>query len=117
MFLKVSAIHKVVRFGQKGKLSKIYVWSFEAHSWSGDVAYSLTLLLELSSVHKIFHMSMMHLRFQTPPMCYHTSHFRFSPMHLMLSFLTDYRYQRNGFVNEDDSVGQSSVEALLSGGG
>ena len=43
MFLKVSPMRGVVRFGQKGKLAKRFVGPFEIKSRIGDVAYRLVL--------------------------------------------------------------------------
>ena len=59
VFLKVSPMRGVVRFGQKGKLSKRYVGPFDIRSRIGDVAYRLTLPPELSGVHNVFHVSML----------------------------------------------------------
>ena len=60
VFLKVSPMRGVVRFGQKGMFSKRYVGPFEISSRIGDVAYRLTLPPTLSGVHDVFHMSMLH---------------------------------------------------------
>ena len=49
----------VMRFGRKGKLSTRYVWSYEILQRVGEVAYKLELCAELSSVHPVFHVSML----------------------------------------------------------
>ena len=59
MFLKVSPMRGVVRFGQKGKLAKRFVGPFEIKSRIGDMAYRLVLPPELAGVHDVFHVSML----------------------------------------------------------
>ena len=59
VFLKVSLMRGVVRFGQKGKLAKRFVGPFEIKSRIGDVAYRFVLPPELAGVHDIFHVSML----------------------------------------------------------
>ncbi|KAL5576909.1 hypothetical protein UlMin_018608 [Ulmus minor] len=49
----------VMRFGKKGKLSPRYIGPFEILERIGKVAYRLTLPPELSSVHNVFHVSML----------------------------------------------------------
>ncbi|KAL5544363.1 hypothetical protein UlMin_008147 [Ulmus minor] len=49
----------VMRFGKKGKLSPRYIGPFEILERIGKVAYRLVLPPELSSVHNIFHVSML----------------------------------------------------------
>ena len=57
-FLKVMPKRGVVRFGKWGKLSPRYIRPFEVLERVGTVAYRLALLLSLSSVHAVFHVSM-----------------------------------------------------------
>ena len=57
VFLKV--MRGVVRFGKRGKLSPRYIGPFEVLKMVGTVAYRLTLPPRLSSVHAIFHVSML----------------------------------------------------------
>ena len=59
VFLKVSSMKGVMRFGQKGKLALRYIRHFEIRSKVGDVAYRLVLLLELSQIYLVFHISML----------------------------------------------------------
>ena len=49
----------VIRFGKQGKLSPRYIGPFEVLERVGMVAYRLTLTSSLSSVHEVFHVSML----------------------------------------------------------
>ena len=64
VFLKVMPKRGVIRFGKRGKLSPIYIGPFEALERVGIVSYQLALPPSLSSVHDVFHVSM--LRKYTP---------------------------------------------------
>ena len=57
VFLKVSPMKGVMRFGKKGKLAPRYIGSIEIKSKVGEVAYRLVLPPELSRIHLMFHMS------------------------------------------------------------
>ena len=60
VFLKVSPMKGVVRFGKKkGKLSPRFVGPFEVMERVGDLAYRLALPLSMSGVHNVFHVSML----------------------------------------------------------
>ena len=54
----------VIRFGKREKLSLRYIGPFEVLERVGAVAYRLALLPSLSSVHDVFHVSI--LRKYTP---------------------------------------------------
>ena len=58
VFLKVSPMKGVMRFGKKGKLVPRYIGPFEIRSRVGEVAYRLVLPPELSRIHPVFYMSM-----------------------------------------------------------
>ena len=55
MYLKISPMKGVVRFGKQGKLSSHYVGPYDIFQRVGEVAYQLKLPSELSSVHSVFH--------------------------------------------------------------
>ncbi|XP_028077877.1 uncharacterized protein LOC114279800 [Camellia sinensis] len=56
----------VIRFGKRGKLNPRYIGSFEMLERIGLVAYRLTLPPKLSSVHNVFHISMLHRYLRDP---------------------------------------------------
>ena len=64
VFLKVMPKREVVRFVKQGKLSLRFIGPFEILERVGTAAYRLALPLSLSSVHEVFHVSM--LRKYTP---------------------------------------------------
>ena len=64
VFLKVMPKRGVVRFNKWGNLSSKYIGPFEVLKRVGTAAYRLTLSPSLSSVHAVFHVSM--LRKYTP---------------------------------------------------
>ena len=55
VFLKVSPMKGVMRFGKKGKLSPRYIGPYKIIRRFGQVAYELELPQELSIVHPVFH--------------------------------------------------------------
>ena len=59
MYLKISPMKGVVRFGKKGKLSPRYVGPYEILQRVGKVAYELKLPSKLASVHPLIHVSML----------------------------------------------------------
>ena len=48
-----------MRFRKKGKLSPRFINPYEIHEKVGNVTYRLALPPELSSVHNVFHVSML----------------------------------------------------------
>ena len=64
VFLKVMPKRGVIRFGKRGKLSPRYIGPFDVLERVGVVAYRLALSPSLSTVHEVFHVSM--LRKYTP---------------------------------------------------
>ncbi|KAK8535568.1 hypothetical protein V6N12_057084 [Hibiscus sabdariffa] len=59
VFLKVSPLKKVFRFGNKGKLSPRYIGPFEILERISPVAYRLALPPELDKIHNVFHVSIL----------------------------------------------------------
>ena len=59
VFLKVMPKRGVVRFGKRGKLSPRFIGPFEILERVGTVAYRLALPPSMSSVHEVFHVSML----------------------------------------------------------
>jgi len=59
VFLKVSPMRGVMRFGKKGKLSPRYTGPFEILERIGVVAYRLALPPSMSHLHNVFHVSML----------------------------------------------------------
>ena len=59
VFLKVAPMKGVMHFRKKEKLSPRYIWPFEVTGRVGKVAYRLALPPDLSSVHNVFHVSML----------------------------------------------------------
>jgi hypothetical protein len=57
VYLRVSPMKGVHRFGVKGKLSPRYTGPFKILSQSRGVAFELELSKELSKVHNVFHAS------------------------------------------------------------
>jgi hypothetical protein len=59
VFLKVSPMRGVMRFGKKGKLSPRFVGPFEITQKVGRLAYRIALPPDLVGMHDIFHVSML----------------------------------------------------------
>jgi hypothetical protein len=59
VFLKVSPMRGVMRFGKKGKLSPRFVGPFEITQKVGRLAYRIALPPDLVGVHDVFHVSML----------------------------------------------------------
>ena len=57
VYLKVSPMKGVTRFGVKGKLAPRYIGPFQVVKWCGKVAYQLKLPDQLSAIHNVFHVS------------------------------------------------------------
>jgi len=60
VFVKVSPLRKVMRFGTLGKLALRFIGPYEIIEKVGTLAYRVDLPSELSGVHNVFHVS--HLR-------------------------------------------------------
>ena len=59
VFLKVSSWRKIPRFGKKGKLSPRFIGPYEILKQIDSMAYRLTLPLELTKLHNVFHFLML----------------------------------------------------------
>ncbi|XP_023522445.1 uncharacterized protein LOC111786376 [Cucurbita pepo subsp. pepo] len=59
VFLKVAPMKGVLRFGRKGKLSPRFIGPFEILERIRPVAYRLALPPSLSTVHNVFHVSVL----------------------------------------------------------
>ncbi|KAA3466695.1 DNA/RNA polymerases superfamily protein [Gossypium australe] len=66
VFLKVSPWKKILRFGQKGKLSPRFIGPYRVSKRVGPVAYQLELPPKLSRMHNVFHVSMLR-RYRSDP--------------------------------------------------
>ncbi|WMV58831.1 hypothetical protein MTR67_052216, partial [Solanum verrucosum] len=60
VFLRVSPMKGVMRFGRRGKLSPRYIGPFQILRTVGDVAYELALPPAFSAIHLVFHVSILH---------------------------------------------------------
>ncbi|XP_060210606.1 uncharacterized protein LOC132637553 [Lycium barbarum] len=63
---KVSPWKKIMRFGQKGKLSPRFIGLYEVFERVGPVAYKLALPPELDKIHNAFHVSILR-RYRSDP--------------------------------------------------
>ncbi|WMV46788.1 hypothetical protein MTR67_040173 [Solanum verrucosum] len=59
VYLKVSPMKGVMRFGKKGKLSPWYIGIYQISKRVSNVAYELELPSKLAIVHPVFHISML----------------------------------------------------------
>ena len=59
VFLKIAPLKGIMRFGKKGKLSPRFIGPFEVLERVSNLAYRLALPPNLSSVHNVFHVSML----------------------------------------------------------
>ena len=59
VFLKVSPMKGVMRFGKKGKLAPRYIGPFKILERIGVIAHRLALPPDMSQVHPVFHVSML----------------------------------------------------------
>jgi hypothetical protein len=57
VYLKVSPIRGIKRFGVKGKQEPQYIGPYQIQARHGEVAYQLSLPESLSAVHDVFHVS------------------------------------------------------------
>jgi hypothetical protein len=57
VYLKVSSMRGLHRFKIRGKLAPRYIGPFKILEQSGEVAYQLELLPQVSDMHDVFHVS------------------------------------------------------------
>jgi hypothetical protein len=57
VYLKVSPIRGIERFGVKGKLAPRYIGPYQIQASRGELAYQHSLPESLSAVHDVFHVS------------------------------------------------------------
>jgi DNA helicase HerA-like ATPase len=57
VYVKVSPIRGVKRFGVKGRLAPRYIGPYQIQARRGEVAYQLSLPESLSAVRDVFHVS------------------------------------------------------------
>ncbi|KAL5561714.1 hypothetical protein UlMin_031461 [Ulmus minor] len=96
----------VMRFGKKGKLSPWYIGPFEILERIGKVAYRLALPPELSSVHNIFHVSMLRKYISDPS---HVLEYEPIEVHEDLS----YEEQPVQILDRKDKILRSKVISLV----
>ncbi|WVZ49152.1 hypothetical protein U9M48_000529 [Paspalum notatum var. saurae] len=79
VYLRVSPMKGVHRFGVKGKLAPRYVGPFKITERCGSVAYRLELLPHLAAVHDVFHVSQLKKCLRVPKEVIDTSQIQIEP--------------------------------------
>ncbi|WVZ80938.1 hypothetical protein U9M48_028371 [Paspalum notatum var. saurae] len=79
MYLRVSPMKGVHRFGVKGKLAPRYVGPFKITEKCGPVAYRLELAPHLAAVHDVFHVSQLKKCLRVPEEAVDTSQIQIEP--------------------------------------
>ncbi|WVZ89627.1 hypothetical protein U9M48_036006 [Paspalum notatum var. saurae] len=79
VYLRVSPMKGVHRFGVKGKLAPRYVGPFKITEQCGPVAYRLELPPHLAAVHDVFHVSQLKKCLRVPEEVIDTSQIRIQP--------------------------------------
>jgi len=74
VYLKVSPMKGVMRFGKKGKLSPRYIGPYWISKRVGILAYELERSLELATVHSVFHISKLKKCMEDPSLIMLTEH-------------------------------------------
>ena len=59
VYLKISPMKRVIKFGQKGKLCFRYIFPYYVFQQVGKVTYELKLPMELVSIGPVFYVSML----------------------------------------------------------
>jgi hypothetical protein len=79
VYLKVSPMKGVARFGVKGKLALRYVGPFPVLERCGPVAYKVQSLENLSEVHNVFHVSQLKKCLRVPEQVVEVSDVNLAP--------------------------------------
>ncbi|WVZ97236.1 hypothetical protein U9M48_042786 [Paspalum notatum var. saurae] len=79
VYLRVSPMKEVHRFGVKGKLAPRYVGQFKITEQCGPVAYRLELPPHLAAVHDVFHVSQLKKCLRVPEEVIDTSQIQIQP--------------------------------------
>ncbi|WVZ58215.1 hypothetical protein U9M48_008503 [Paspalum notatum var. saurae] len=79
VYLRVSQMKSVYRFGVKGKLALRYVGPFQIIERCGSVAYRLELPPHLAAVHDVFHVSQLRKCLRVPEEVVDTSQIWIEP--------------------------------------
>ena len=79
VYLRVSPMKGVHRFGVKGKLAPRYVGPFKITEKCGPVAYRLELPPHLAAVHDVFHVSQLKKCLRVPEEVVDTSQIQIEP--------------------------------------
>ena len=66
VYLKISLMKGLMKFGKKGKLSPRYVEPYETLQRVGEVVYELVFPTDVDSVYPVFHLSMLKKRLGDP---------------------------------------------------
>ena len=66
VFLKVSPMKGVMRFGTKGKLAPRFIGPYEIIGKVGELAYRVLLPSPLAAIHNVFHISMLRMCVKDP---------------------------------------------------
>ena len=106
VFLKVSPWKGILIFGRHVKLRPRYIGPYEIITRVGPVAYKLDLPPELSKVHNVFHVSMLHKYIPNP------SHvLRDQPVELKDNLT--YKEQPMQIVDRKESIFRNKVIPLV----
>ena len=76
VFLKVSPLRGVMRFGKKGTLSPRFIGPFEITQRVGKLAYRIALPPDLVGTHNVFHMSMLRKYIANPDVIVKLNHWK-----------------------------------------
>ena len=106
VFLKVSPWKGILRFLRRGKLRPRYIGPYEIIAIVGQVAYRLDLPLELSKVHNVFHVSMLHKYIP-----YHSHVLRDQPVELKDNLT--YKEQPMQIVDHREQILRNKVTPLV----